>query len=169
MFVDNPDSMITSSIGAGGRYDKIIGQFMETEEEYPAVGMTFGVDVLMEVLKELSIQKVDTNVEYLIIPMIGYEIDALTFANKLREAKLKIDVDLSSRKVKKSLNSANLLKIPYVSVYGEDEKNRGKIKIKNMEKGEELVFDQTNITEICDFVSIDKNKRYDQKAKSLYA
>ncbi len=51
VFIDDKNPSITSSIGAGGRYDKIIGQLIGNNEEYPAVGMTFGVDVIMEVLK----------------------------------------------------------------------------------------------------------------------
>jgi len=37
------DGSITSSVGAGGRYDNIIGSFINNGKEYPAVGMTFGL------------------------------------------------------------------------------------------------------------------------------
>jgi len=152
VFVDSPDSMITSSIGAGGRYDKIISRILETDEEYPAVGMTFGVDVIMEVLKELSVSMSITKVDYLIIPMKSYEIDALVYANILRELKMNVDVDLTGRKLKKSLNSANVLNIPFISIFGEDEKNSGVIRIKNMEKSIETPFGLSNIKEISNFI-----------------
>jgi histidyl-tRNA synthetase len=44
------DGSITSSVGAGGRYDNIIGAFLENGMDYPAVGMTFGLDVIYEAL-----------------------------------------------------------------------------------------------------------------------
>lgn len=152
MFIDNTDSSIKSSIGAGGRYDKIIGQFIGTDDEYPAVGMTFGVDVIMEAIRELKAETADTNVEYLIIPMNGFELDALTLANKLREVKVKVDVDLTGRKIKKSMNSANILNIPFVSIYGAEEKDSETIKIKNMQIGEEISFYQVNIQQIRYFI-----------------
>ena len=38
------------SIGGGGRYDKIITTFINDGNEYPAVGMSFGLDVIYEIL-----------------------------------------------------------------------------------------------------------------------
>jgi len=38
------------SIGGGGRYDKIITTFVNDGIEYPAVGMSFGLDVIYEIL-----------------------------------------------------------------------------------------------------------------------
>ena len=42
-----------TSIGGGGRYDKIITSFMDDGNEYPAVGMTFGLDVIYEVMSRV--------------------------------------------------------------------------------------------------------------------
>ncbi len=152
VFIDDKNPSITSSIGAGGRYDKIIGQLIGNNEEYPAVGMTFGVDVIMEVLKGNQGERVSTNVEYLIIPMKGFEINALQYANELRGEQLKVDVDLSGKKIKKSMNVANKLKIPFVSVYGEDEMEKGEIRIKNMYNGVEKAFKQIDTQDISSFI-----------------
>ena len=42
---------IKSSIGGGGRYDNMIGNFIGNGREYPAVGISFGLDVIFEILK----------------------------------------------------------------------------------------------------------------------
>ena len=39
------------SIGGGGRYDRIITTFINNGKEYPAVGMSFGLDVIYEIIK----------------------------------------------------------------------------------------------------------------------
>ena len=42
---------VKCSIGGGGRYDKIIGEFIGDGKEYPAVGISFGLDTIYEILK----------------------------------------------------------------------------------------------------------------------
>lgn len=140
VFIDDDSSMITSSIGAGGRYDKIIGQFLGTSEEYPAVGMTFGVDVLMEVIKENQQLDNTTIVDYLIIPMKGTELESLKLTNELRKLGIKADMDMSGKRIKKVMNYANKMNIGYVTIIGEEEIENGFIKVKDMITGIETKF-----------------------------
>ena len=42
------DSPITSSVASGGRFDDIIGTFLQNGREYPAVGCSFGLDVIYQ-------------------------------------------------------------------------------------------------------------------------
>ena len=44
------DGSITSSIGGGGRYDKMITDFIGNGMKYPAVGVSFGLNVIYEIL-----------------------------------------------------------------------------------------------------------------------
>lgn len=152
VFIDDEKSAITSSIGAGGRYDKIIGKFLDSEEEYPAVGMTFGVDVLMEIIKEKRELEYVAAIDYFLIPMRGRELATLDLANELRYKGLKVDVDLTGRKIKKSLNYANKIKVKYVSIIGEDEINNGIIKVKEMDTGIESEFGLRDFQEIANFI-----------------
>ena len=46
------DGSITSSIGGGGRYDKMITDFIGNGTKYPAVGVSFGLNVIYEILKD---------------------------------------------------------------------------------------------------------------------
>ena len=43
--------MITSAIGGGGRYDNLITDFINDGNKYPAVGVSFGLDVIYTLIK----------------------------------------------------------------------------------------------------------------------
>ena len=61
----------------------------------------------------------------------------MRLASLLRKNGWSVDIDMTGRRLKKSLDYANKEKIPYVIIYGEDELKSGIIKFKDMEKGEE--------------------------------
>lgn len=124
---------ITSSIGGGGRYDKMIGDFIGDGKKYPACGISFGLDVIFDILKEKGNIK-STNTQVYIIPMENRK-EALKIAEKLRVQNINVDIEMNNKKLKKALNYANTEKIPFVIIIGEDELKENKITIKNMETG----------------------------------
>ncbi len=130
------DGSITSSVGAGGRYDKIIGQFLDNGMEYPAVGMTFGLDVIYEALMLKEAVDKKSPIDLFLIP-IGALQSVMKIAKNLRSLGIKVDVDMTGKKLKKSLDYANKQGIPYVAILGEDELQSGTIKLKDMERGME--------------------------------
>jgi len=130
------DESITSSVGAGGRYDNIIGAFIENGVDYPAVGMTFGLDVIYEALVLKDSITAKPPVDLFIIPL-GTEKICLKLATELRNKGLKVDIDMADRKLKKSLDFANKQGIPYVVIIGENELESGKLVIKEMKTGDE--------------------------------
>jgi len=138
------DNSISSSIAAGGRYDKIIGSFLNNGNEYPAVGLTFGLDVIYTAMTIRDRVKADSLIDLLIIPL-GTEKESLKLAWELRKQGIKVDIDMSERKLNKSLNTANKRGIPYVIVLGQNEINTGKVTIKDMLRGESIDVDVTQI------------------------
>ncbi len=44
------NEVITSSLGAGGRYDKVIGEYSNSKDDIPAVGISFGLVPIMSAL-----------------------------------------------------------------------------------------------------------------------
>ena len=130
------DGSITSSVGAGGRYDKIIGAFLNNGMEYPAVGMTFGLDVIFEALSVKNNIDPSPPVDVFIIP-IGTEKEALSIAVALRKSGVKTDMEMGGRKLRKSLDYANKLGIPYVLILGEDELKNNSVKFRDMKAGTE--------------------------------
>lgn len=140
------DSEITSSVGGGGRYDKIIGSFLESNQEYPAVGISFGIERIYDAIKKD--QNKQTVVQAFVIP-IGIQEKAIPILQKLREAEINAEMDLSDKGISKNLNYANALNIPYVLLIGEKELKAKKVKLKDMKSGkEELIALESAIKKI---------------------
>lgn len=138
------------AIGSGGRYDTIIGNFIDDGNKYPAVGISFGLTSLYELLKDSEIFKEKSQTEFYIIPM-NTEIESLKLANEIRNLGYNVEIEMNNRKFKKSMDYANKEKMPYVIVLGEDEVSKKSFNIKNMFSGEqrEITFDDlTKINEI---------------------
>lgn len=127
------------SIGGGGRYDKIITSFVDDGNEYPAVGMSFGLDVIYEVLTLKNAGKASSTVDVFVIPF-GTEKESFKFATALRNIGLRVEIEKASKKLKKTMSYANKINVPYVVVIGEDEIANGKIQLKNMETGDNTEF-----------------------------
>lgn len=141
---------ITSSLGAGGRYDKIITNFINDGNEYPAIGMTFGLAPIYEILN-MDNKKKETLYDMLIIPM-NTNIESLNLANTLRDRDIKVLVEMK-KKLNKSLDWANRNNIPFVIILGEDEINSGKIKIKDMKNSTNYEVELNDINKIVEIVS----------------
>ena len=132
-------SKITSSIAAGGRYDKIIGKFIGRDRKYPAVGISIGVDVILtEILQNPEnypqIKQRDTSVDVLLIP-VKISIDILLpIMTKLRNAGINCDFSLD-RNIRDSLGLASSLNIPICLILGQRELDAKLITLKNMVDG----------------------------------
>lgn len=140
------DGSITSSIGGGGRYDKMITDFINNGITYPAVGISFGLNVIYEILKNREEFTEKALTDIFIIPM-GTEIECLKIAEAMRKAGYKVEIEMKNRKMKKSLDYANDENIPFVFILGEDELAKNCITVKNMKKKEQMQISTKNIIE----------------------
>ncbi|HIH20872.1 TPA: histidine--tRNA ligase [Candidatus Micrarchaeota archaeon] len=137
---EEEESGIRSSIAAGGRYDEMIGKFAGSKDRIPAVGISFGFDVIAEVLKSkqetagTAAQKSIARV--LVIPFGNYAY-ALRTAQELRSRGVQCLIDLEGKGVSKNLDFANKQGIPFVVFCGEQEEKAGKIKLRDMQSGKE--------------------------------
>ena len=126
------EQRLTCSLGGGGRYNKIITDFISDGNAYPAVGLSFGLEPIYTILKEtLENEKLS---DVYIIPM-DTELDCLKLAEKLRRNNINVLVELNKRKVKKCFEYANKENIKYVIVVGSNELESNSYTIKDMEKG----------------------------------
>ena len=151
------DGSITSSIGGGGRYDKMITEFIDNGTVYPAVGVSFGLNVIYEILKNREEFTENALTDIFIIPM-GTQIECLQIAETMRKAGYKVEVEMKNRKMKKSLDYANDEKIPFVFILGEDELANQTITVKDMNNKTQVQISTTNILEeFCKVVDNSKN------------
>jgi histidyl-tRNA synthetase len=125
---------LTSSLGGGGRYNKIITDFMDNGQSYPAVGLSFGLEPIYVILKE---EKRESFVDAYIVPM-GTEIECLKLADELRNAGIKVLCELGGKKVKKAFEYANKTGVKYVMVVGSNELESGLYSLKNMQTAEQV-------------------------------
>ncbi|PIN93578.1 histidine--tRNA ligase [Candidatus Pacearchaeota archaeon CG10_big_fil_rev_8_21_14_0_10_31_24] len=141
------DESFNSSLAAGGRYDKMIGNFIESSEEIPAMGMSFGLDVLIDAItiSKKTIKKKSV-VSLFIIP-IKITTQCISILKKVREQGIKTDMDFSGRSVSKNLEYVSKLEIPYTLLVGDEEISKGKVKIRNMISGEEKFISLDQIKE----------------------
>lgn len=140
------DESITSSIGGGGRYDKMITDFINNGITYPAVGISFGLNVIYEILKNREEFTEKSLTDIFIIP-IETEIECLKIAEIMRNAGYKVEIEMKNRKMKKSLDYANIEHIPYVFILGEDELANNCITVKKMEEKIQKQISINNIVE----------------------
>ena len=89
---------LTCAIGGGGRYDKIITNFIDDGNKYPAVGISFGLVPICEILENKS---KESFYDLLIIPM-DTNIESLRLAAILRNKGIKVIIEMKKRKIKKA-------------------------------------------------------------------
>lgn len=138
---------LTCSLGGGGRYDNMITDFIDDGNVYPAVGVSFGLSTIYEILRNRDDFKKSSLVDIYIIPL-GEPVEALKLANSLRDYGFKIDIEMQNKKLKKSFEYADRENIPFVIVLGENEVKEKTFKVKNLETGTETVISMENLKEI---------------------
>ncbi len=129
-----------------GQHIQTLFFFIGDGIEYPAIGMTFGLDVIYEALKLKGTLKGGMHIDAYIIPL-GTEQESMGLATRLRKGGIKVDIDMTGGRLKKSLDYANKQGLPYVIILGRDELDSGEIKLKEMETGIEYKVYLDSITD----------------------
>ena len=133
------NSGVKTAVCAGGRYDNIIGSFIG-RGNYPAVGISFGLDRIYDAYIEKTKEIKKSVTQVYIIPINTFN-ESLKIAEELRNENVNVDIDLTGRGPSKNLQYANSLGIPYVLFVGQEELKQGKIKLKDMDSGKEQMMD----------------------------
>ena len=146
------NGILNCSIGGGGRYDKIITDFINDGNVYPAVGVSFGLTSLYAILKDREELNQKSQLDFYIIPM-NTEKDSLKLAIELRKQGFNVDISMNGRKMKKCLDYANKANIPYVIILGEDEIKNGSFYIKDMNNKEQYEISLDKVDSVKDIIS----------------
>lgn len=129
------------SITGGGRYDNLTGIF--GMPGLSGVGISFGADRIFDVLNQLDLYpKEAVNGTQLLFINFGEKETAycLPIATKARQAGIRTEVFPDGAKMKKQMSYANAKQIPFVALAGENEINEGKVTLKNMVTGEQMLL-----------------------------
>ena len=128
------------SISGGGRYDNLTGVFGMSGMS--GVGISFGADRIYDVLNQLDLYpKEAVNATQLLFVNFGEKEAAycLPVLSAARDAGIRAEIYPDSAKMKKQMSYANDKNIPFVAIVGENEMNEGKLTLKNMTTGEQLL------------------------------
>lgn len=115
------------SLGGGGRYGGVVGKYLG--REIPAIGMSFGIERLMEHAK-IPVKK-----PKVVVISIDQKIEAIRIVQTLRKEGV---ASLTwFEKVGKALEYANACDIKYALFIGKEEMKKKKYKLRNLESGDE--------------------------------
>ena len=128
------------SITGGGRYDNLTGIF--GMPNLSGVGFSFGADRIYDVLNALDLYPKESisNTQLLFINFGEKETNyVLPFVTKARQANIRTELFPDSVKMKKQMAYANAKHIPFVVLAGDNEIEQGKVTLKNMTTGEQIL------------------------------
>jgi histidyl-tRNA synthetase len=132
------------SVFSGGRFDDLIMRF--TGERIPAVGASVGVDRLFAALEKLGKIQKKQSVSKVLLTIIDerYSKDIIKMAQGFRNADVNAEVFLGKdRSLKNQLAYALKKEIPFIIILGEEEKKQEKVKLKDLNKREEMLLTES--------------------------
>ena len=134
--LDHPE---IGSVCSGGRYDDLAGYY--TEKTLPGVGISIGLTRLFYVLDEqglLNPELPSAPADVLVLPMSQEAAPAISLAESLRNAGIRVQLYTEQKKFKQKMSYADKLGVPYTVFLGEDEIAAGKCSVKDMRTGEQI-------------------------------
>ena len=141
-----PDAAEIGSVAAGGRYDNLIGKFLPTGRQVPAVGGSIGIDRLVAALEELELIKYDLVSDVLVCNLDESLMEKyLEVVRELRAAGIKTDFYYEPAKLDRQLKYADKKNINSAILIGLDEAKKGEATIKNMATGKQVTVKQQDL------------------------
>ena len=121
------------SIAAGGRYDSMIANLSDRDEELPGVGASFGVDTIVDCLTTETSTYEDT---LLVIPMMDVS-DVVPRVESIRDQGVDVMIGDPDKQFGKNMDYADKEGFGYLLVIGDDERESESYTVRNMDTGEE--------------------------------
>lgn len=124
-----------NSLGGGGRYDGLLSQL--GGPDLPACGFGAGIERIIQTLLAQNCPIPAHPAPLLFIIPLGQEgeIAAFRLTNSLRKHNLRVEMDLTGKKLKNALRYAAASGARFVMVVGENELKTEKVEIKEMATG----------------------------------
>lgn len=135
--LDCPDLGAEKQLLGGGEYD-LSGVFGAAAE--PTVGFGLGYDRTLVALERAGAPpEVNERVDSLVSPLVREAVpQAIRVANDLRSLDLRVELDLSSKGAKRSLQRAAGMRARLAILLGERELKQGVASVKNLDTGEQV-------------------------------
>ena len=136
------------SISGGGRYDNLTGIF--GMPGLSGVGISFGVDRIYDVLDALNLYPEGSlQTSRVVFLNFGERETAycMPIVAQVRRAGIRAELFPDAAKMKKQMSYANSKQIPFVVLAGDNEMREGKVTLKNMTTGEQLLLTPDELVE----------------------
>jgi len=135
------------SITGGGRYDNLTGVF--GMPGLSGVGISFGADRIYDVLNTLGLYPVEarTSTQVMFVNFGAAEsAAAMGMMKELRRHGVSAEIYPDAAKMKKQMAYANAMGVPYVAMVGETEMAQGRMTLKEMSTGEQMLLTPAEAT-----------------------
>ncbi len=132
-----------ATVCGGGRYDGLVQEL--GGPEVPAVGWAIGLERLIILLQQLHQPPQVTPQLYLVSRGEKAEANGLILAQKLRQAGLRVELDLSGSAFGKQFKRADRSGAVACLVLGDAEAIAGTVNLKWLKSGEQTVFNQVDL------------------------
>jgi histidyl-tRNA synthetase len=146
------DNYKGGSLGGGGRYDNLIGIFLENS--IPACGFAFGFDRLLEAGNELNLFPKKSTATKVLVTIFSknFTEKSIKVATVLREKNINTELFLNpEKKLDKQLKYADKKGIPYVLILGEEEAKKNVVKLKDLKTGKQQEVTLEQLIKILQF------------------
>ena len=130
------------AVGGGGRYDGLVEEL--GGKPTPAIGFALGMDRISLAL----VEKRRVEGPRYFVATVGEEARryAIGLVRSLRERGIPVEFSYDERSLKSQMKLANRLKARFTIIVGEDELKEKKVKVRDMESGEERLVDPADLT-----------------------
>jgi histidyl-tRNA synthetase len=160
-FFDNSPENNRALFG-GGRYDGLVGLF--GVEPLATVGVGLGATTMQNFLEVHNLlPKLASHTDVYIIPVDGAaQAGADELARTLRAEGVRVELDITGRKIDKQIKTALKKQIPFAAFVGEEELESGVYTVKNLVESTEQKIDADRM------VTVVKDHRYDGDEDAVF-
>jgi histidyl-tRNA synthetase len=130
---------LAGSLGGGGRYDNLVGMF--SGQSVPACGFSLGLERILVVMGERGMfpPEVASAGPDVLVTLWNDQTagESLALARDLRSAGLRVEVYPEADKIGKQLKYASARGARFVTIVGDDEREKGAANVKHLATGEQ--------------------------------
>ena len=137
-----------STICGGGRYDGLVNEIGGIQ--VPGIGFAIGMERLVLALEKQNLFPEVKNENQVFIATVGENaiIKGVGIVKALRREQIHVGIAMQGKSLKSLLKQADKEKYQFVLIIGEDELQKGKAILKNMETKEQKEIDFESIVEV---------------------
>lgn len=151
IFEVKANDVVMGSVCGGGRYDNLTGIF--GMPGVSGVGISFGADRIFDIMlqEKLFPESIETPARVMFANFGKVEeLHALALISELRKNGVSATLYPDQAKMKKQIQYAADLKIPFLAMMGEDEIKNKQLSLKNLATGQQQTIE---IQHVADFLS----------------